>query len=215
MTYNRRIVAVRIGRMTIQRSNSSTVYVRIDEAPLGTIIIPAAQVVQPRFLIEDITAIAKRIAHTQRVRKRAGRAQRLTPCIVLVFYYKIASAVKNADDVALEILDIGINRAVESNFCRTGLGVVEEMEHIGMLNFVEVSVRYFHMRHQLAVIGVIRRFGVPAMLQHLLNTHTVVVVLEGEGLSFAGHFLELATNRPFIRPTTIIQRIADLFSYEA
>ena len=65
------------------------------------------------------------------------------------------------------------------------------------------------------MVGVVRRLRIPTMLQHLLNAHTVVVVLEGERLSFAGHFLELATNRPFIRPTTIIQRIADLFSYEA
>ena len=53
------------------------------------------------------------------------------------------------------------------------------------------------------------------MLQHLLNAHTVVVVLEGERLSLVGHFLQLSADCPLVRPTTIIQRIADLFSYEA
>lgn len=71
------------------------------------------------------------------------------------------------------------------------------------------------MRQQLAVVGVVRGFRILTVLQHLLNTHAIVVILEGERLPFAGHLLELATNRPFIRPTAIIQWIADLFGYEA
>ena len=47
------------------------------------------------------------------------------------------------------------------------------------------------------------------MLEYFLNTQTVVVVLEGQGLIFAGHLLQLATNRPFVRPASIVQRIAD------
>ena len=59
------------------------------------------------------------------------------------------------------------------------------------------------------MIGVVRRLRIPAVLQHFLDTHTVVVVLEGQGLSVAGHFPKLSANRPFVSPTTIIQRIAD------
>ena len=59
------------------------------------------------------------------------------------------------------------------------------------------------------MVGVVRRLRIPTMLQHLLNAHTVVVVLEGERLSFAGHLLELSANCPLIRPTAIVQRIAD------
>ena len=47
------------------------------------------------------------------------------------------------------------------------------------------------------------------MLQHLLNAHTVVIVLEGERLSVAGHLLELSADCPLIRPTAIVQRIAN------
>lgn len=57
-----------------------------------------------RLFFKNVTTIAERIAHTQCIRERTGRAQRLTSCIALVFYYKIAIAVKNADDIALEIL---------------------------------------------------------------------------------------------------------------
>ena len=97
-------------------------------------------------------------------------------------------------DISLEILDVGIDRTVESHFCRTGLRIVEKVQLVGMLNFIEVSVCDLHVRQQLAVIGVIRGFGIPTVLEHLLNAHTVVVVLEGERLSVAGHFLELATS---------------------
>ena len=65
------------------------------------------------------------------------------------------------------------------------------------------------MRQQLAVIGVIRRLGIPAVLMYFLNAHTVVVVLEGEGLSVAGHLLELSADCPFVSPAAIVQRIAD------
>ena len=77
-------------------------FIGIDKSiPMGC-IIPASEVVQPRFLIEDVPTIAERIAHPQRIRERAGHGERLTPCIVLVFYNKIAIVVKNTDDVALD-----------------------------------------------------------------------------------------------------------------
>ena len=87
--------------------------------------------------------------------------------------------------------------------------VIEEVQLIGMLNFVEVGVVYLHMRKQLAMVGIVRRLRVPAVLQHLLDTHTVVIVLEGERLPFAGHLLELSADCPLVRPTTIVQRVAD------
>ena len=47
------------------------------------------------------------------------------------------------------------------------------------------------------------------MLQHLLDTHAVVVVLEGQCLSFSAHPLQLSAGLPLICPHTIIQRIAN------
>ena len=78
-----------------------------------------------------------------------------------------------------------------------------------MLNFVEIGVVNRHVRKQLAVVGVIRGFRIPAVFQHLLDTHTVVVVLEGQGLSVAGHFPKLSADCPFIRPASIVQRVTD------
>ena len=112
-------------------------------------------------------------------------------------------------------MDVGVNRAIEPRLCRAGLRIVEEVQLVDVTNFVEVGVVNLHVRKQLAMIGVIRGFRIPAVLQHLLDAHTVVVVLEGERLPFAGHLLQLTTDCPFVRPDAIIQRIADLFGYEA
>ena len=59
------------------------------------------------------------------------------------------------------------------------------------------------------MVSIIRRFGIPAVLQHFPDAHTVVVVLERQRLSFSGHLLELSADCPFVRPASIVQRIAD------
>ena len=172
-------------------------------------VIPALNPVQLRFLIVDITTIAERVALAQRIGQRAGGAQQLAPCIVLVFYYKRAGAVKNANDISLQIVDVGIDNTIVTDLYRAGLRIVEEMQFVLLGNLIPVGVIHRHVGKQLAMVGVVRRLRIPAVLQHLLDAHTVVVVLEGERLSFAGHLLKLATDCPFIRPATIIQRIAD------
>ena len=75
--------------------------IRIQEPPDRYIIEPASEVVQPRFLIVDIAAIAERVALAQRRCQRTSGGNRLAPCVVLVFYYKRARIVKQSDDVAL------------------------------------------------------------------------------------------------------------------
>ena len=78
-----------------------------------------------------------------------------------------------------------------------------------MRRFGGVTAVYRHVCKQLAAQIVVCRFGMRACLHDLLDAHTVVVVLEGERLSFAGHLFELSADCPFVRPDAIIQRIAD------
>ena len=164
---------------------------------------------QLALLIIDVTTIAERIAYTERIRQRAGGSERLARCIVLVFYYKRTSAVKDADDISLEIVDVGIDRAVKPHLRRTGLRVVEEVQLVDMSNLVEVGIRHFHMGEQFTMVSVVRRLRVPAVLEYFLNTHTIVVVLERQRLSVAGHFPKLSADRLFVSPAAIVERIAD------
>ena len=106
-------------------------------------------------------------------------------------------------------MDIGVDRTVEADLCRAALRVVEEVQLIGMLNFIEVGVVYFHVRQQLSVVGVVRGFWVPVMLQYLLDSHTVVIVLEVQRPIFSNHLLQLAACRPGERPRAVVQRILD------
>ena len=62
----------------------SHIYIRIKKPAPFRIIIPTPQIVQPRFLIEHIPAIPKRLHLAQRLRQLTGTPQRRTPCIVAV-----------------------------------------------------------------------------------------------------------------------------------
>ena len=63
-------------------------------------IVPAPQIIQPRLLVVDIPPISERIELAQRACQRACRAQRFSPCIVLVFYHKDSVAVNNSHYIA-------------------------------------------------------------------------------------------------------------------
>ena len=65
------------------------------------------------------------------------------------------------------------------------------------------------MGEQLAVVGIIGGFGVPRLLHDLLNTHTVVIVLERYARTLRAHLLQLAAGLPRVRPRPIIGRITD------
>ena len=65
------------------------------------------------------------------------------------------------------------------------------------------------MRQQLSVVGVVRGFWVPVMLKHLLDSHTIVVILKRQCLTVVAHTLQLAACLPLIPPGTVVQRIAD------
>ena len=172
-------------------------------------VIPALNPVQLRFLIVDITTIADRVALAPRIGQRAGGAPQLAPCIVLVFYYKRAGAVKNANDISLQIVDVGIDNAIVADLYRTALRIVEEVQLVLLSNLIPVMVIHRHVRQQLAVVGVVRGFGVPVMLQYLLDSHTVMIVLEVQRPVFSNHLLQLAACRPGERPCTVVQRSAN------
>ena len=77
-----------------------------------------------------------------------------------------------------------------------------------MRRFGGIAVVHRHVREQLAVQIVVRRFGVPVRLHHLLRAQAVVVVLECQRRALRAHALQLAARLPFIRPRAIVQRIA-------
>ncbi|MFQ9447685.1 MAG: hypothetical protein ACLR4A_10325, partial [Christensenellales bacterium] len=74
--------------------------------------------------------------------------------------------------------------------------IVEEVELISMLNFVKVIVFHFHMRKQLVMVGVVRGFRVPVVLQYSAFAYRCDRYLKSSVRSSRTIFFELATCRP-------------------
>ena len=88
------------------------------------IIIPTPKIVQSRFYIIDIPPIAERLDRTQGSSERTGGGDRLAPRIVSVFYHFGAVGVNDSDNIALEIMNVSILRAIELHNSGAVLGVV-------------------------------------------------------------------------------------------
>ena len=92
-----------------------------EPAPLR-VIVPTPKIVQPSLLIEDIPAIPKGIQRAQRAGESASLADLLAPCIVQIGYHFCAGAVKEANDVALKVILVGIRCTIEQRHRRLVLG---------------------------------------------------------------------------------------------
>ena len=56
--------------------------IRIDKPTPRRVIVPALQIVQPRFRVVDVSAVAQGVLCTEGSCHRAGGAQRVAPCVV-------------------------------------------------------------------------------------------------------------------------------------
>ena len=106
-------------------------HICIEKAVFCWIVIPIAQIIQSRLLVEHIPPIPERVALAQRIRQGASGARQLAPCIVLVFYHEDSGNVNDSHDVPLKIVEVGVHRAIEFNLCRATLRVVEEVQLAG------------------------------------------------------------------------------------
>ena len=99
--------------------------VRIDKPPPPRVIIPALQIIQPRFRVVDVPAVAQGVLCTEGSCHRAGGAQRIAPCVVGVIHDARAAGADKAGHVALCVLDVEILRAVAVHGQRAGRVVGE------------------------------------------------------------------------------------------
>ena len=100
-----------------------------------------------------------------------------------------ALSIQQANDIALQIVNIGIEDTVVADLRRTALSIVGE---------VQVIFTYGHVHNQLAVELLVRL----GTVDNLVDTQTVVVVFELHGCAELRHLLELAASLPCIRPDT-------------
>ena len=163
--------------------------------PVG-IVVPAPKVVKSRFYVIDIPPIAERLDSAQSGSEGTGGGEDFAPGIVDIFYHFSAGAVNQTDNIALEIMNVSILRAIELHNSEAVLGVVPEMEGVAALG---------HVHDVLAMQNVvgdrsIHRFPHPQALS---------VVNEGRGGTALAHLLELAAVLPGVGPGAVAGGIAN------
>ena len=97
-------------------------------------------------------------------------------------------------------MDVAVQCAVELHHRRSALRIVEEVHLVASPG---------QMRDQLAVQRVLCRCYLAAARHLLLRPQAVVVVLELHGHAALAHLLELAALLPGVRPSPIIERVAN------
>ena len=99
--------------------------IRIDKPAPPRVTVPALQIIQPRFRVVDVPAVAQRVLCAEGGGHRAGGGQRIAPCVVGVGHDARAAGADKAGHVALRVLDVKIFRAVVVHGQRAGRVVGE------------------------------------------------------------------------------------------
>ena len=98
--------------MSIEALSRGQIRIRIDKSAPRRVIIPALQIVQPRFRVVDVSAVAQGVLFAEGGCQRAGGGQRVAPCVVGVGHDARAAGGDETGHVALRVLDVEILRAV-------------------------------------------------------------------------------------------------------
>ena len=160
--------------------------VRIDKPTPPRVIVPALQIVQPRFRVVDVSAVAQGVLFAEGGGQRAGGGQRVAPCVVGVGHDAGAAGIDEAGHVALRVLDVEILRAVAVHGQRAG-------RVVGKVQLIAAP----RQLHQLVVqIMVIVRRAVDGLRDAL----AAGIVAVGDCLAGLAHPRELAAVLPCVGP---------------
>ena len=160
--------------------------VRIDKPTPPRVIVPALQIVQPRFRVVDVSAVAQGVLFAEGGGQRAGGGQRVAPCVVGVGHNARAAGGDETGHVALRVLDVEILRAVAVHGQRAG-------RVVGKVQLIAAP----RQLHQLVVqIMVIVRRAVDGLRDAL----AAGIVAVGDCLAGLAHPRELAAVLPCVGP---------------
>ena len=109
---NRVIIAICQHIVPNKSLSCANISIRIDKPTHCWIVVTALEIIQPGLGIVDISTVAQRIMNAQRGSQGTGGGQQLAPGIVGIFYHRLARAVKDRNDIALEIGGVEIGGAI-------------------------------------------------------------------------------------------------------
>ena len=90
----------------IERYAKNIGRIRIDEPAPSRIVVPAVEVIQPRFRVVDIAPIAEGVKCAESGGERPACAPRLSPRVIGVGHYLCACAVHQSGHIALRIPEV-------------------------------------------------------------------------------------------------------------
>lgn len=195
--------------------------IRIDKPSGFGIIVSALEIVQPRFGIIDIPAVAEGVQLTQRAGHGAGGGQRIAPCVIGISNHLRAAAVDQPGHVALRVLQIEVFRAIigDGHGPQLVVGEVQGRAAGGRVN-VDLRQRVTEVRiacpRSLARVDDLAA-GVADVVDAAVLTDSVPVGIISEADHFrvagsigAGHLRQLAAVLPTVAPCAVIGKIANL-----
>ena len=184
-----------------RRGGQCCCIISTNKPPPRRVIIPALQIIQPRFRVVDVSTVAQRVLFAEGGGHRAGGGQRVAPCVVGVGHDAGAAGGDEAGHVALRVLDVEILCAVAVHGQRAGR-VVGEVQLIA-------APRQLHQL--VAQIMVIVRRAVNGFR----DAPAVGIVAIGNTRPGLAHPRELAAMLPCVRPRAVAQEVADLVRRQA
>ena len=201
MGINRVIVAIRKSVTAEDSLASRQIAIRIDKPAPPRIIIPALQIIQPRFRVVDIPAVAQGVLCAEGCCHRTGGGQRIAPCIIGVGHDARAAGVDKAGHVALCVLDVEILRAVVVHGQWAG-------RVVGKVQLIAAPRQLHQLVAQIMVI--VRR-----AVDGLRDALAVGIVAVGDIRPGLAHPRELAAVLPCVGPRAVAQEVADLVRRQA
>ena len=194
--------------------------IRIDKPSGFGIIVTALEVVQSRFGIIEVPAIAEGVQLTQCVGHGAGGGQRITPCVIGVRHHLRAAAVDQSGHVALRVLQIEVFRAIIGDGHGADL-VVGEVQGRAAGGRVNVDLRQRVTEVGVACPRSLARIddlaaGIAGVIDAAVLADSVPAGVIAEADHFrvagsigAGHLLQLAAVLPTVAPCAVIGQVAD------
>ena len=187
--------------MSIEALSRGQIRIRIDKPTPRRVIIPALQIVQPRFRVVDVSAVAQGVLCAEGGGQRAGGGQRIAPCVVGVGHDAGAAGGDEAGHVALCVLDVEILRAVVVHGQRAG-------RVVGEVQLIAVPRQLHQLVTQIMVI-------IGRAVDGLRDALAVGIVAVGDIRPGLAHPRELAAVLPCVRPRAVAQEVADLIRRQA
>ena len=178
----------------IRRGGYYTSGIRIDKPSPDRVIIPAAEVVQPRLAVIDVPTVAQGICSAEGGGHGAVGGHGRTPGVIGVGHHLSAAGVHKTGNIALGILQIEILDTVIRHR-RRPQAVVGEVHPIAAPGQVRQSV---------AQVGIIVRRAV----DRLGNALAVGIVTVGDAATGCAHGRQLTAMLPGVGPRAVGQGIA-------